>query len=294
MPKCAARSSLYILAPLNPTLGQHKDMIHRILILLSVILPTAAYGNDGFLINCEGTPKEAVTELPAPLNKWASLACTKYGHVIGPAEKWLWTVPGGFSPIFVPSQMVKTNPKKVGNSSYFTQIKLIKEKDNSLLGELLKGFDTSGANDTTDIYKLTVKNNQNLSQTLYFIDDRTDSNKWGVWCRNECKETTQFMLLDMSKAPKRQEQVELAPPDLDIKDHNQVIKHLASKNGCIVDAEIKSSKSAKGTEIFEVSCSGSLEKYECEFKEDTFLDRIGVPMNKPEGKNYVNPACWRI
>src|SRR5947207_10738507 len=73
---------------------------------------------------CAGSPTAAVMKLPSPLDKWGTIVCTPYGHIISNHEGWFWTQEGGYYPVFVPSQMVRDNPARFGNKSYFTAIEL--------------------------------------------------------------------------------------------------------------------------------------------------------------------------
>jgi hypothetical protein len=94
--------------------------------------------------HCAGSPPEAVIKLPAPLDSWGQVMCTPYGHIITNLEGWIWTRPGGYSPVMIPSQMVRDNPAPLGNKYYFTQISFTrvegKEFDEAY-ATFIKGFD---------------------------------------------------------------------------------------------------------------------------------------------------------
>jgi len=75
---------------------------------------------------CTGTPKDAIMSLPSPLDKWGRIICTPYGHVIASRERWIWSQPTTYSPVFIPSQMVHDNPEQLGNASYFAKIDMRK------------------------------------------------------------------------------------------------------------------------------------------------------------------------
>lgn len=115
-------------------------MKYLILGLIS-ILSLAAKSNP--VGDCVGTPKEAVTELPSPLDNWGQIVCTPYGHIISNKQGYVWSNIGSYSPVMIPSQMVRTNPKNVGNNSYFTSIEM-----NLLQGEeaasSIELFETKG------------------------------------------------------------------------------------------------------------------------------------------------------
>ena len=92
--------------------------------LLLLAFTGRAFAHDAILISCAGSPKDAVLTLPEPLSHWGSVYCTKYGHSVAAKERWIWSFPGAFAPVHLPAQMVRENPKEVGNSAYFKQIRL--------------------------------------------------------------------------------------------------------------------------------------------------------------------------
>jgi len=169
------------------------------LILFIFLFPGTLLAEESFLVSCEDSPAEAVMEIPSPLNNWVKLVCSKYGHLIDANDGWIWTSPGGYQPVFIPAQMVKENPVESGNAFYFTKISFHKAsgKEKELAISHMKTFD--GEHESKITYKLVVTNNMQQSQTLYFFDDQREENKWGIWCRNHCKEVSHFMFLDMSK-----------------------------------------------------------------------------------------------
>ena len=91
-----------------------------VLVLTVFAQPLARAGTP--VIDCAGSPAEAVMVLPVPLNKWGQITCTPYGHVLAPTGNWTWIWPDGSGTVFIPSQLVMTNPELLGNRSYFTHI----------------------------------------------------------------------------------------------------------------------------------------------------------------------------
>ena len=172
------------------------------LILLALALPASAQA--ALQGDCAGTPDKAVVTLPAPLSEWGSLVCTPYGHIISNHDGWIWSNPGGYSPVFIPSQMVRDYPEAVGNASYFTEIAfndvaLTDKAAKAALVALQKGFPPERVSKG---YRLRATGSLGRSLVLYFFDIGTS--KWGIWCDMDganCNSGTKFMLLDMSKAP---------------------------------------------------------------------------------------------
>src|SRR3979409_1711336 len=87
--------------------------------------------------SCGVSPAEAVSTLPAPLNKWAQIVCTQSGQVITGHEGWVWIEPTRHAIVLIPSQNLKADPDGVAiapdpakagaaDKSYFTKIEFTK------------------------------------------------------------------------------------------------------------------------------------------------------------------------
>jgi hypothetical protein len=150
--------------------------------------------------DCTGTPADAVMTLPQPLAKWGALVCTQYGHIISNREGWIWSNPGTYSPVFIPSQIVQTNPAPFGNQSYFTKIemnKVVGDEFQAAYSSYHKGFGQDPAQ--PDGYRLDLVSISGKALKLYFFD--YGSYAWAIWCTQECDPNSRFMILDMSKRP---------------------------------------------------------------------------------------------
>lgn len=151
---------------------------------------------------CEGTPKFAVTTLPAPLDGWGQIVCTPFGHIITNKEGWVWSNPGSYSPVMIPSQMVRSIPEPLANESYFTKIEMNELSDNEAEEAVIifeKGFDTSGTK--PKVYALNVASVSGKSLGFKFFD--YGDSQWGMWCNRECDPNSKFMLLNMAKGPNK-------------------------------------------------------------------------------------------
>lgn len=148
--------------------------------------------------DCAGTPTEAIVALPPPLDSWGQIACTPYGHILSNKEGWVWSRPGGYSPVFVPSQMVRDNPEKLGNESYFTSIRMTEVHGNEFQAAYTSfhdGFDKDER--LPSGYRLDVTSISGKSLKLYFFD--YGDSIWGIWCRDTCDPDSRFMILNMTK-----------------------------------------------------------------------------------------------
>lgn len=121
--------------------------------------------------DCTGTPADAVTKLPMPLAVWGKITCTPFGHVIEANDGWIWSSPGAYSPVFMPSQIVRANPEEVGNKSYFTKISLTKVTDDAsrtAYEAFNKGFGTDEISPVR--YRLDLTSVSGKTITQYFFD----------------------------------------------------------------------------------------------------------------------------
>ncbi len=151
---------------------------------------------EGIEISCDTSPKEAKLSIPKPANKLVHIICSKYGHLIHPVKGWLWTRPGGFSPVFFPSQWAKTNPTEVNNNSYFKSItvhELNTDKSKNKWSVVGSMFDDKEQSDLKALEIIAVNNNDN-THTIYIFN-----NGWGYGCSPECKSTSSFLLIGQNK-----------------------------------------------------------------------------------------------
>lgn len=167
-------------------------------LLLAIAYP--ATGADAPKGNCAGSPSDAVLSLPAPLSTWGTIVCTPQGHVIASREGWIWTRPGAFVPVRIPSQMVQSDPEPLGNQSYFTNItfKEVPVADKQAVDALAAMYKGVAPESASNAYQLLVTGSMGRSLQLYFF--RIGTSTWGIWCTDACYQNTRFMLLDMRKA----------------------------------------------------------------------------------------------
>ncbi len=150
---------------------------------------------------CTGTPPAAVATLPQPLSKWGAIVCTPYGHVISNQKGYIWSRPAGYSPVFIPSQMVNTDPALLGNKSYFTKID-VQKVDGDEFEAAYQAFHDGFATEKNlpNGYRLDVTSVSGRSLKLYFFD--YSGHAWGIWCPGgKCDRDSRFMILDMLHKP---------------------------------------------------------------------------------------------
>ena len=151
--------------------------------------------------DCTGTPAGAVMTLPEPLSKWGTIVCTPYGHIISNRQGWIWSNPGGYSPVFIPAQMVQKDPAPVGNASYFTKIEMAKVQGPEFQ-VAYQAYHQNFAPDTKmpNGYRLDVSSVSGRTLQLFFFDYGTHA--WAIWCPDgKCDPSSRFMILDMAHNP---------------------------------------------------------------------------------------------
>lgn len=172
-------------------------MFKHLALVLLLSAPSVAFAAPE--IDCNGSPKDAALELPAPLSDWGRVVCTPYGHVIASQTGWIWTYPGAMAPVFVPSQMIRSSPKELGNSSYFSRVSFDQMPlGDDLTAKALTALDSGyKASKPSHAYKLTAKSSLGTTLSMYFF--QTGDSIWGIWCDDagkECNSDTGFMVLD--------------------------------------------------------------------------------------------------
>ena len=175
-------------------------------LLLNLLLLLAAYADAAPYGDCEGTPEEAIVELPEPLKGWGEILCTPYGHIITNKEGWVWTYIGGYYPFMIPSQIVSMNPDPVGNASYFKRIdmtRLTGEEAETSIKKFEDGFLQS--EDMPKAYLLeavSISNKKLPFKFFVYKGEYGDDLVFGMWCSKGCNPETRFIILDRSKSEK--------------------------------------------------------------------------------------------
>ena len=174
--------------------------VYRLVVVFIALMSVSHYSVAGPMGDCAGTPAEAVVNLPSPLDEWGQIACTPYGHVLSNKQGWIWSQPGSYSPVFIPSQMVRKNPQKLSNKSYFTGIEMSRvdgDEFDKAYQAITKDLDTD--NTRPQGYRLDVTSVSGKQLKLYFFD--YGESIWGIWCREKCNPASRFMILNMNQRP---------------------------------------------------------------------------------------------
>ncbi|MFA6041142.1 MAG: hypothetical protein WC733_06545 [Methylophilus sp.] len=167
------------------------------------------FAQDGILISCADSPKEAVLSLPEPLNHWGSIYCTQYGHTVAAKERWIWSFPGALAPVHLPAQMVHEQPKEVGNTAYFKQVDLqplVGIAADDAAKKINESLRTRSDSPVANAYRLTLTNQDGKSHVVLLVQTadevKADKGLWAFWCDEDCKDGMPFMLLNYEGAGK--------------------------------------------------------------------------------------------
>jgi hypothetical protein len=77
------------------------------------------------LLDCKDAPKAAITQPPAQLAQWATIYCTKQGHVLTSNERYYSELPGTrgrLRGVLSAAQIGGERKGEIGHSAYFTKI----------------------------------------------------------------------------------------------------------------------------------------------------------------------------
>ena len=151
--------------------------------------------------DCAGSPPDALTALPAPLNKWGQIMCTPYGQILASHAGWMWLMPD-LDPVLIPAQAMNGQPQKFGTTMYFTKIDIARvngDEFDDAYKAFHDGFDDNEVK--PDGYRVDLTTVEGRSIRMYFFD--YDTYAWGMSCPGgKCETDTRFMILDKNMRPK--------------------------------------------------------------------------------------------
>lgn len=148
-------------------------------------------------MDCRQAPAGAVIEVPRPAAAFARVFCTRYGHVLGPADGWVWTFPGSYAPVFLPAQMVRSDPLPVGHERHFTALRAeplapaeLEARYRPLGEEVFAGARPKQLSG----YRLEADSNGGGGHALYAFDTGAGE-YWAYGCSPRCKPQRPFLIM---------------------------------------------------------------------------------------------------
>jgi hypothetical protein len=166
--------------------------------------------------SCGMSTSEAVSTLPAPLNRWGQIVCTESGQVITGHEGWIWVEPTRHAIVIIPSQNLraKADERNVDadqmkpegatgeGKSYFTKIEFTKvrgDEFDQVYKTFHSGFDDSDGKPAA--YRLDLKTMSGKEIRLYMFDYFTYA--WAMACSGDaCDPSSRFVMVNTHEDPK--------------------------------------------------------------------------------------------
>lgn len=178
-------------------------VLRNLVLFTALLLSGHSFAQESVLIPCDGAPPDAVLKLPAPLDRWGQIYCTKFGHSLAAKERWLWSFPGAFAPVHLPAQMVRSQPKEVGHAAHFKGIEMapLSGRDAEDAAEkLTKALSAKPDSAIANAFRLTLTNQAEQKHVVLFVQTVNEVQEgkglWALWCEAECKGGMPFMLLN--------------------------------------------------------------------------------------------------
>lgn len=201
--KCTASCAGLAHSSLAGVIHKESTMLKQVvfsLILLFPIFVVAEESKPEFEISCQEGPEGMVTDIPKVVNSLASIKCTIYGQILTGADGVLWNYPGGFAPVIIPAQMVRTQPERINNEFYFSSI-AAKKLDQKEAVEVYKGFGQGFdemPKEAPDTIEIVATNQKGVIQKVYLLQ-LGPKTMWGFTCQPTCKPEMAFMVMKFEK-----------------------------------------------------------------------------------------------
>lgn len=168
-----------------------------------IVLAGIAFSLPVFAQDCKDAPRDAVLNIQgSPVDEWATIACSKFGHVITYTPEYGFMAMPEKRPIVFPAQIAKGKPKEGPNEFYFTSVSVRQLTGNfdEFVHELhqknifFSSFGEDIPNEKPKIWELEAKTNEGKLLGIYFYE-YSDST-YGASCWESCTPTRGFVVLE--------------------------------------------------------------------------------------------------
>lgn len=170
--------------------------------VLAILSANTAHAKDSFFISCDGSPKEAILELPAPANEWVKVGCSQFGHILMAPNGWFWGQAPTPKPALLPAALLNTmKMRKVGNNVYFKEFKLRQLSGSEALKRHELFHKWIGKERTSiypEVWELLAVNESGKTLTLN-VFKRPSEGGWGIACVPECGKMKPFVMVKIKK-----------------------------------------------------------------------------------------------
>lgn len=148
--------------------------------------------------SCADAPREAKTVLPKQLADWATLSCSRFGHVIRAAPGWVWHAPQTNEFVRVWAQPSQGNLEPTGHADHFTKLEFqqLTPREAQEAGDVLAKSLGAKPQPVVDAFVLLLSDARGQAQAVHFV--RTEANirignLWGWACSYPCQKPIIFM-----------------------------------------------------------------------------------------------------
>ncbi len=155
-------------------------------------------------IDCSNPPADAVTVLPAPLDRWARLQCTPASQFIVPGADWIWRYPASFTtPVMLPAWT--PNPARAAASTHYfvsAQVEHLSAEGaqalHARMAERVPSYAAMARTPVRDVYSLRAENNHGEHFEIHFMY-RSDADVWALVCAPDCGPELSFLISSRSQ-----------------------------------------------------------------------------------------------
>lgn len=170
--------------------------------VVAILFANVVHAKDSFFISCDGSPKEAILELPAPAKEWVKVGCSQFGHILMAPDGWFWGQAPTPKPALLPADLLNTTKmRKVGNKVYFKEFKLRQLAGSEALKRhelFYKWTEKERTSIYPEVWELLAVNESGKTLTLN-VFKRPSEGGWGIACVPECGKMKPFVMVKIKK-----------------------------------------------------------------------------------------------
>lgn len=155
-------------------------------------------------LDCERPPKNALRDLPPPLDRWALMECTSKGTKLVAMPGWTWRYPNSWfdrpiAPAWAPEESISEPGAK-----YFMDLRVERveaagiAEQHARLAQAVPAYGSAFASPPPTLYRVTAENNLGHEMVLWF-PAKSDDELWAIVCTPECRPEYAFII----EKPKR-------------------------------------------------------------------------------------------
>jgi hypothetical protein len=177
-----------------------KNLLLLFVFFYSCVTSVHASTFKGIEMDCAGAGPEAVVDMPVLFQSYAEIKCTIYGHLIAAPDGVSWHDPEDPSPVLIPAQIVRAQPKQRGHNAYFRKVSATK-LDGAEAKRVYTTFMRSYKGNATvmpEVLELVAINAKNVEQVLYIFNDIEDK-VWAYTCQPSCRPDLPFLVVNTQR-----------------------------------------------------------------------------------------------